>query len=827
MDNLFTTSAKTALAIAQQEARAFNHHAVATEHILLALITETDGVAGKTLRQLGVTVDAVRDDIEAYTGFGATPASAEGTDAYLPYSPKAKMILSIAGDEAKRNGAAKIGTEHILLGLLADEQTIAARIIQSYKLSIKKLKQLIYKKMGVSVKQNNHTARNTGVSPTPTLDSFARDLTQMARDGKVDPVVGRDEEVARLIQILARRTKNNPVLIGEPGVGKTAIAEGFAERIVDGKVPVDMQTKRVMMLDMGSLVAGTKYRGEFEDRVKKVLDEIYQNGEIILFIDELHTLIGAGGAEGAIDASNILKPALARGELQLIGATTLDEYQKYVEKDAALERRFATIQVQEPSQEAAEQILLGLRPRYEEHHRISISDEAIHAAIELSSRYITTRFLPDKAIDLIDESTAKVRIASANKPTVLDKLTSKINAVTTEKEAAITEQDFERAAILRETEQKLIRDRDAKRANQGNVNEIRKDIVVTADDVAAVVAQWTGVPVTQLTKRESDRLLHLEKQLHERVVGQDEAVSAVARAIRRARSGLKAPNRPIGSFMFLGPTGVGKTELAKALAESMFGDEDAMIRVDMSEYMEKYSTSRLIGAAPGYVGYEEGGQLTEKVRNKPYSVVLLDEVEKAHPDVFNLLLQVLDDGYLRDAKGRTVDFRNTILIMTSNLGATALREEKNVGFGAKSKADDYGAMRSRIMEELKLHFRPEFLNRIDETLVFHSLDQAELRAIVKIMAAQLLMRVHEQGITVKLTSAALDAIAKAGFDPEYGARPIRRALQRDVEDKLSEILLNGEVKTGDAITIGAKKGQVTFTIKAAAAMQARETELVK
>lgn len=537
MDNLFTVSAKNVLSIAQNEARSFHHHAVGTEHILLALVTETDGLAGKTLRQLGVTVDTVHDDIETYTGFGSLPASAMGADAYLPYSPKGKALLAFAGDEAKRTGATKIGTEHILLGLLSDEQTIAVRILASYELTVKKLRQLVLKKMGVSDKPSARPTRQIGTSPTPTLDGLARDLTQMARENKMDPVVGRDEEVARLIQILARRTKNNPVLIGEPGVGKTAIAEGFAERIVAGKVPMDMRTKRVMMLDMGSLVAGTKYRGEFEDRLKKIIDEIYKNGDVILFIDELHTLIGAGGAEGAIDASNILKPALARGELQLIGATTLDEYQKYVEKDAALERRFATIQVNEPSQQEAEQILRGLRPRYEEHHGITISDEALHAAVELSIRYITTRFLPDKAIDLVDESAAKVRIAAADKPTPTDKLEDKIVAVTSAKETAIAAQEFEKAATLREDEQRLTRELAAKQANSTDDLSVRKDVVVTATDVAEVVAQWTGVPVTQLTKRESERLMHLEKQLHQRVVGQEEAVSAVARAIRRARSG--------------------------------------------------------------------------------------------------------------------------------------------------------------------------------------------------------------------------------------------------------------------------------------------------
>jgi ATP-dependent Clp protease ATP-binding subunit ClpC len=825
MDNLFTTSAKNVLIIAQKQARIFHHHAVSTEHLLLAMTMETEGIAGKTLRQLGVTDELVHDDVETYTGYGALPDSATGSDAYLPYSPKGKEVLAGAGDEAKRLGASKIGTEHILLSLLTDEDSIASRILSnSFNLTGKKLRQLILKKLGVSdaliAGGKNKKRQTASNAPTPTLDGLARDLTQLARDGQIDPVVGRDKEVRRLVQILARRTKNNPVLIGEPGVGKTAIAEGFAERIVAGQVPLEMRTKRVMMLDMGALVAGTKYRGEFEDRLNKVIEEIYKNGQVILFIDELHTLIGAGGAEGAIDASNILKPALARGELQMIGATTLDEYQKYIEKDAALERRFATVQVNEPSQEEAEEILRGLRPRYEEHHGITISDGALHAAVELSSRYITTRFLPDKAIDLIDESAAKVRLDSADRPTRLEKLEKQLHDVTAAKDAAITAQDFEQAASIREHEQKLRAKIEAQSA--GDDSKIRRDIVVSDEDVAEVVAQWTGVPVQQMTKKESERLLNLEKELHKRVVGQDEATTAVARAIRRARSGLKAPNRPIGSFLFLGPTGVGKTELAKALANAMFGSDDAMIRVDMSEYMEKFSTSRLVGAAPGYVGYEEGGQLTEKVRNKPYSVVLLDEVEKAHPDVFNLLLQVLDDGYLRDAKGRQVDFRNTILIMTSNLGANAAEQEKSVGFGASNAADDYAALKSRIIGATKRYFRPEFLNRIDETLVFHSLGKPELHSIVKIMAKDLLDRVREQGMQVRMTPAAIDAVAKAGYDPEYGARPLRRALQRDVEDPLSELLLAGSAHAGDTIVIGAKKGKITFNTKEAEPAEERK-----
>lgn len=820
MDNLFTPSAKNVLMIAQEQAKYFHHHAVGTEHLLMALVIEQDGIAGKTLRQLSVSQEDVHDEIERFTGYGTVDAQNQSADTYLPYSPKGKEILSFAGDEAKRLGALKIGTEHILLGLLREDDILAARILQNLDLSLSKTRQMVLKKMGISEaaakpRQSARQTKRPASQGTPTLDGLARDLTQLARENKMDPVVGRDKEVRRLIQILARRTKNNPVLIGEPGVGKTAIAEGFAEKIVAGSVPSDMQHKRLMMLDMGSLVAGTKYRGEFEDRLKKVIDEIYQDGNVILFIDELHTLIGAGGAEGAIDASNILKPALARGELQLIGATTLDEYQKYIEKDAALERRFATIQVNEPTEAEAEQILHGLRGRYEAHHGVTITDDALHEAVVLSSRYITTRFLPDKAIDLVDESAAKVRLDEADKPTKADKMEQKLEDLVKSKEDAILHQDFEEAAVIRQKEQKL-REKVAALPSDADENGVRKDVQVTGKDVAEVVAQWTGVPVTQLQKKESERLVNLEKVLHERVVGQDEAVSAVSRAIRRARSGLKDPTRPIGSFMFLGPTGVGKTELAKALAEAMFGTEDAMIRVDMSEYMEKFSTSRLIGAAPGYVGYDEGGQLTEKVRNKPYSVVLLDEVEKAHPDVFNILLQVLDDGYLTDSKGRRVDFRNTILIMTSNIGATALRDEKTMGFGAStSNGPDFKAMQSRMLEELKRAFRPEFLNRIDETVVFHSLNKEELHEIVKIMAKNVLHRLADQDIKVKITPAGIDAVAKAGFDPEYGARPIRRALQRDVEDELSELLLTGQAKAGDLITIGAKAGKLTFKVKPA------------
>ncbi|MCP8847256.1 ATP-dependent Clp protease ATP-binding subunit [Latilactobacillus curvatus] len=815
MNNLFTPSAKNVLMMAQEQAKKFNHHALGTEHLLLAIVLENEGIAGTTLRELGVNSTDVLEEIERLTGYGDA-VIASGISGYLPYSPKAKQVLDIARVEAQQANSVKIGTAHLLLALLRDDDIIAARILLNLGLSLAKTRQLLLQKMGVDTatakKRAKAAKNNADQAGTPTLNQLARDLTQLARDNQIDPVVGRDEEVRRLVQILARRSKNNPVLVGEPGVGKTAIAEGFAQRIVNGDVPSDMQQKRLMMLDMGSLVAGTKYRGEFEDRLKKIIDEIYADGQVILFIDELHTLIGAGGAEGAIDASNLLKPALARGELQLIGATTLDEYQKYIEKDAALERRFATVTVNEPTPEDAEQILKGLRPRYEAHHGIAISDEALHEAVVLSNRYITNRFLPDKAIDLMDEATAKVRLDAVNQKTPLDKLEQKLQTLNDDKEAAVRAQDFEKAATIHEQEV-TTKAKIAKLQAAEQENGVRSDIQVTAEDIAQVVAQWTGVPVTQLQRKESERLMQLEKVLHKRVVGQEEAISAVSRAIRRARSGLKDPKRPIGSFMFLGPTGVGKTELAKALAEAMFGSEDNLIRVDMSEYMERYSTSRLVGAAPGYVGYEEGGQLTEKLRNKPYSVILFDEVEKAHPDIFNILLQVLDDGYLTDSKGRKVDFRNTIMIMTSNLGATALRDDKSVGFGVKDVTADYKAMQGRIMEELKKAFRPEFLNRIDETVVFHSLTQPELREIVKIMAKNVLGRLAEQGIQIKMTAAAMDVVAKAGFDPEYGARPIRRALQTQVEDQLSEALLAGEITMGVPVTIGATKGKITITSK--------------
>lgn len=820
MDNQYTPSAKNVLVVAQEQAKYFKHQAVGTEHLLLALAIEKEGIASKVMQQFNVVDDDIKSQIEQFTGYG-TLSRAE-KESYLPYSPKAAEILRLANESATKLHQERTGTEHFLLALLSDETIFSSRILINLGVNPQEMRRAILRKLGVSETpkrrdpRRKRGAQGQAAEGTPTLDSLARDLTQLARDKKMDPVVGRETEVKRVIQILSRRTKNNPVLIGEPGVGKTAIAEGLAQKIVAGDVPSDMTQKRLMMLDMGSLVAGTKYRGEFEDRLKKVIDEIQHDGQVTLFIDELHTLIGAGGAEGAIDASNILKPALARGELQTIGATTLDEYQKYIEADAALERRFAQVTVNEPTQADAIAILKGLKDRYEQHHQVAIPDETIVEAVKLSVRYVTDRFLPDKAIDIMDEAAAKVRIDRTGHETPLAKQQEKLAALRQEKDAAIERLDFELAAELRKKEmsqkRRIDKQLDAQAKNDGD-SESQYDLVLSLHDIAEVVSEQTGVPVTQMEKSEKDRLMNLEKVLHNRVVGQDEAVSAIARSIRRARSGLKDPKRPIGTFLFLGPTGTGKTELAKALAEAMFGSEDNMIRVDMSEYREAYSASRLVGSAPGYVGYEEGGQLTEKVRRQPYSVVLLDEAEKAHPDIYNLMLQVFDDGFLTDSKGRKVDFRNTIIIMTSNLGATRLRDEKSVGFGAVDKMSDYNAMRDTIMQTVKETFRPEFINRLDEVVVFHSLNKEELHQIVKLMSRSVLQRIGEQGFKVKITSAAIDVIAKAGFDPEYGARPIRRALQSKIEDALSEELLTGKVTVNDQVTIGAKGGEINITVK--------------
>ncbi|MGD6850189.1 ATP-dependent protease ATP-binding subunit ClpC [Rossellomorea aquimaris] len=801
----FTERAQKVLALAQEEAIRLAHSNIGTEHILLGLVREGEGIAAKALTALGLSPEKIQKEVEGLIGKGTEKSQT------IHYTPRAKKVIELSMDEARKLGHSYVGTEHILLGLIREGEGVAARVLGNLGVSLNKARQQVLQLLG-SNDSSNHQGGGNANANTPTLDSLARDLTAIAREGSLDPVIGRSKEIQRVIEVLSRRTKNNPVLIGEPGVGKTAIAEGLAQQIIANEVPEILRDKRVMTLDMGTVVAGTKYRGEFEDRLKKVMDEIRQAGNIILFIDELHTLIGAGGAEGAIDASNILKPSLARGELQCIGATTLDEYRKYIEKDAALERRFQPIQVNEPTAEESIQILKGLRDRYEAHHRVSITDEAIDAAVKFSDRYISDRFLPDKAIDLIDEAGSKVRLRSYTTPPNLKELEAKLEEIRKEKDAAVQSQEFEKAASLRDSEQKL-REELEETKNTWKEKQGQENTEVTVEDIAKVVSNWTGVPVSKLAQTETDRLLKLEEILHSRVIGQSEAVVAVSKAVRRARAGLKDPKRPIGSFIFLGPTGVGKTELARALAESMFGDEDAMIRIDMSEYMEKHSTSRLVGSPPGYVGYEEGGQLTEKVRRKPYSVVLLDEIEKAHPDVFNILLQVLEDGRLTDSKGRTVDFRNTVLIMTSNVGAQSLKSNKYVGFNIQDGKQDYKDMKGKVMEELKRAFRPEFLNRIDEIIVFHSLEKDHLKEIVTLMSNQLTTRLKEQDIHLELSAAAKEKIADEGFDPEYGARPLRRAIQKHVEDKLSEELLRGKVLTGQNILIDVEDSEFVVKVK--------------
>ncbi len=792
----FTERAQKVLALSQEEAVRLGHNNIGTEHILLGLVSEGDGIAAKALHAIGLGAEKIREEVEALIGKGNQVSQT------IHYTPRAKKVIELSMDEARKLGHSYVGTEHILLGLIREGEGVAARVLNNLGVSLNKARQQVLQLLGNnenSGASNGRGSQNNNAA-TPTLDSLARDLTAIAKEGNIDPVIGRSKEIERVIQVLSRRTKNNPVLIGEPGVGKTAVAEGLAQQIVQNEVPEILRDKRVMTLDMGTVVAGTKYRGEFEDRLKKVMEEIRQANNVILFIDELHTLIGAGGAEGAIDASNILKPSLARGELQCIGATTLDEYRKYIEKDAALERRFQPIQVDEPTVEESIQILEGLRDRYEAHHRVTITDEAMEAAAKLSDRYITDRFLPDKAIDLIDEAASKVRLRSYTTPPNLKELEQKLEEVKKEKDAAVQSQEFEKAASLRDSEQRLRKDLE-ETESKWKEKQGQENSEVTVEDIASVVSIWTGVPVSALTKDESERLLNMEDILHSRLIGQEEAVKAVSKAIRRARAGLKDPKRPIGSFIFLGPTGVGKTELARALAESMFGDEDAMIRIDMSEYMEKHATSRLVGSPPGYVGYEEGGQLTEKVRRKPYSVVLLDEVEKAHPEVFNILLQVLEDGRLTDSKGRTVDFRNTVLIMTSNVGANELKRNKYVGFSLGDEEQSYKDMRSKVTEELKKAFRPEFLNRIDETIVFHSLEKKHMKHIVELMVKELQKRLIDQEIDFSLSDKAVEKIAKEGFDPEYGARPLRRSIQKNVEDLLSEELLKEKIHKGQKVKI--------------------------
>ncbi|PYZ95683.1 ATP-dependent Clp protease ATP-binding subunit ClpC [Alteribacter lacisalsi] len=797
----FTERAQKVLALAQEEATRLGHSNIGTEHILLGLVREGEGIAAKALSALGLSPDKIQTEVEQLIGRGE-----EGSKT-IHYTPRAKKVIELSMDEARKLGHSYVGTEHILLGLIREGEGVAARVLNNLGVSLNKARQQVLQLLGSSESSNSQqqSAGSGANVNTPTLDSLARDLTAIAKEEQIDPVIGRSKEIERVIQVLSRRTKNNPVLIGEPGVGKTAIAEGLAQQIVNNEVPETLRGKRVMTLDMGTVVAGTKYRGEFEDRLKKVMEEIRQAANVILFIDELHTLIGAGGAEGAIDASNILKPSLARGELQCIGATTLDEYRKYIEKDAALERRFQPIKVEEPTNDESVKILKGLRDRYEAHHRVTITDEAIEAAVKLSDRYIADRFLPDKAIDLIDEAASKVRLRSYTAPPNLKELEQKLDETRKEKDAAVQSQEFEKAASLRDSEQRVREELETMK-KEWKEKQGQENSEVTTEDIALVVASWTGIPVSKLAEEETERLLKMEEILHDRVIGQDEAVKAVSKAIRRARAGLKDPKRPIGSFIFLGPTGVGKTELARAVAESLFGDEDSIIRIDMSEFMEKHTTSRLVGSPPGYVGHEEGGQLTEKVRRKPYSVVLLDEIEKAHPEVFNILLQVLEDGFLTDSKGRRVDFRNTAIIMTSNVGASTLRQSKSLGFTAERDGQDYKDMKGKVMTELKKAFRPEFLNRIDETIVFHSLNREHIKEIVTLMSDQLTKRLAEQDIEFEISDEAKAKIADEGYDPDYGARPLRRALQKQVEDRLSEELLRGNIHKGQRVKLAVKDG---------------------
>lgn len=808
MNNKFTARAAKVLELAQREARELGQNYVGTEHLLLGLVREGEGVAAKALATLEIDTAAVRGKVAAMIGQG------ESGDGSFSFTPRAKRVMELAFAEAEALGHNYIGTEHILLGLIHENEGIAAKVLIAMGAELSAVRKLVIEMLGgASGGGVGNAGKNAGEdkhAKTPTLTEFGRDLNALASKEKIDPVIGREVEIERVIQILSRRTKNNPVLIGEPGVGKTAIAEGLAQRIIEGTVPEVLTEKRVISLNMASVVAGAKYRGEFEDRLKKIIEEIRAAGNVILFIDEMHTLIGAGAAEGSIDAANILKPALARGELQTIGATTLNEYKKYIEKDSALERRFQPIMVNEPTVEAAIQILHGIRDKYEAFHRAEITDEAIEAAVKLSSRYIMDRFLPDKAIDLMDEASSKVRLAAVVQPDGIKALEKELENLKTEKEAAITAQEYERAAKIRDAAAEVKAKLDAKQKEWSARENGR--IVVTADDIAGVVAVWTGIPVKKLAAEESERLLKLEQTLQNRVVGQADAVVSVAKAVRRARAGLKDAKRPIGSFLFLGPTGVGKTELARALAENLFGDENAMIRFDMSEYMEKHTVSRLVGAPPGYVGFEEGGQLTDAVRRKPYAVILLDEVEKAHYDVFNLLLQVLEDGRLTDSQGRTVDFKNTVIIMTSNVGAKHLKQDHAaVGFTTKSQEElQAEGAKEKVLDEVKRVFRPEFINRIDELIVFNALTRKELAQIVDIMLRDVNQRLDELKINMRVTDAAKAKLIKEGSDFKFGARPLKRAIQKFVEDEIAERLLLAEFKAGDAILVDEKDGKLCF-----------------
>jgi len=807
MSRRFTERAQRVLLMAREEAERLRHGRVDTEHLLLGLLREGGGIAGQVLVALGVDLARLRAELERLTPRGAKQL------ADLALAPHAKRALELTAEESENLGHSYVGTEHILLGLLREGEGVAAQVLSRMGVDLQKARDQVVERVGGGTQPESGAppARSAGRSPkTSTLDTYGRDLTVMAREGRLDPVIGREMEIERVIQILSRRTKNNPVLIGEPGVGKTAIVEGMAQSIADGRVPEILKDRRVVTLDLASLVAGTKYRGEFEDRLKRVLEEIRQAGNIILFIDEMHTIIGAGAAEGAIDAANILKPALARGEMQCIGATTLDEYRKRVERDAALERRFQPVNVDEPSVEETRLILEGLRDRYEAHHRVKITDDALAAAARLSDRYIADRFLPDKAIDIVDEAASRVRLRNTVAPPDLRDLERRLEEITKEKEASIQRQEFEKAAALRDKERDLVALLEAER-NRWKERSVTEQGAVTEEDIAHIIASWTGIPVKKLATEETERLLHLEEELHGKVMGQDQAVTAVAKAIRRARAGLKDPRRPIGSFVFLGPTGVGKSHLAKMLAEALFGDEDAMVRLDMSEYMERHTASRLVGAPPGYVGYDEGGQLTEAVRRRPYSVVLLDEIEKAHPEVFNVLLQVLEDGRLTEARGRTVDFRNTVIIMTSNIGAHLIRGKTGLGFRAGDEPErEYEGMRDRIMDEVKRTLRPEFLNRIDELIVFHPLDDDHLRKIVELMLKDVTGRLAENQVQVGFDESVADYLLREGTDRVFGARPLRRAVQRLIEDELSDALLRKEIVPGESVSVRVTEGKLQF-----------------
>lgn len=811
----FTDDAQRVLSFAQEAALELGHDYVGTEHVLIGLTKVKNGVAAKALEELNIVTEDIFEAVEEQVGRGNKKA----TSIYM--TPRVKHVLELAVQVANRMNHNYVGTEHILLGLLSDGGGVAVGILRAMNIRTDDIVEAIRHILGSSTNGNHSGQEGANKNgDLGELTDFGTDLNESAKQGKIDPVIGRDTEIQRVIQILSRRTKNNPVLIGEPGVGKTAIAEGLAQRIVNGNVPEILRNKRIISLSISSMLAGAKYRGEFEERLKKAIDEVQQHKDMIIFIDEIHTLVGAGATEGAMDAANILKPALARGEFQVIGATTLDEYKKHIEKDAALERRFQPVQVGEPNEEDALEILSGLRDRYEAFHKAKITDEALKAAVTLSSRYITDRFLPDKAIDVVDEAASKVRMKVFSAAPDVKALEDRLNTVKKEKEAAVTSQDFEKAAKLRDEEQALVKEIDDKKTVAKEESD--QKLIVTEEDIASVVAQWTGIPVTKIAEEESETLLHLEDELHKRVIGQDDAVTAVAKAVRRARAGLKDPKRPIGSFLFLGPTGVGKTELARALASSLFGDESAMIRLDMSEYMEKHTVSRLVGAPPGYVGYEEGGQLTDAVRRKPYSVILLDEVEKAHADFFNILLQVLDDGRLTDSQGRTVDFRNTVIIMTSNLGAKALHKNSTeLGFLAPKKAESYSNDSKRIdfkeakksvLDAVKRHFRPEFLNRIDEMIVFHPLTEEDLTKIVTILMSDVIKRLGERDLHLEITPEAMKLLVKEGSDFTMGARPLKRAIQRLIEDPVSDLILKGEAIAGKTIKANAKDNDIVVTI---------------